>query len=121
LIETQAAFKELCRLLAVVGAIDGTHISISKPKYGPTDYFYFKSGGYTLNCQVVGDNKKRFLDLFLGMPSSTNDARVLQRSSLYRKAIHNNLFNARFSMEGFAPYLLDDSGYPLLSWLMVPH
>jgi hypothetical protein len=42
--ECQADFKSLCGLLAVVGAIDGTHISIAKPQHGPTDYYYFKSG-----------------------------------------------------------------------------
>jgi hypothetical protein len=29
-----------------VGAIDRTHVSISKPKFGPIDCFYFKLGGY---------------------------------------------------------------------------
>jgi hypothetical protein len=83
LCETQEEFWRLCGLPAVLGAIDGTHISISKPKYGRADYFYFKMGGYMLNCQAVVDSQKQFLDLYLGMPGSTNDARVLRRSSLY--------------------------------------
>ena len=45
LLQTEAAFHELCGLLGVVGAIDGTHVSISKPHFGFADYFYFKSGG----------------------------------------------------------------------------
>jgi hypothetical protein len=75
--QTQRDFQELCGLPAVVGAIDGTHISIAMPRFGAEDYYYFKSGGYTLNCQAVVDSNKRFLDLYLGMPGSTNDARVL--------------------------------------------
>jgi hypothetical protein len=43
--ETQEEFLRLCGLLVVLGAIDGMHISISKPKYGLADYFYFKTGG----------------------------------------------------------------------------
>jgi hypothetical protein len=105
----------------VVGAIDGTHISISKPRFGTANYFYFKSGGYTLNCQAVVDSNKHFLDLYIGMPGSTNDARIFRRSSLYHLAMHNNLFDTRNSMDGFAPYLIGDSGYPLLPWLMVLH
>jgi hypothetical protein len=38
------------------------------------EYYYFKNGGYTLNCQTVVDSRKRFLDLYQGMPESTNDA-----------------------------------------------
>ena len=58
LVETQNDFLRLCGLPTVVGAIDGTHVSISKPRFGAIDYYYFKSGGYTLNCQVVVDSKK---------------------------------------------------------------
>ena len=67
------------------------------------------------------DSNKRFLDLYLGMPGSTNNACVLRRSSLYRLAEQENLFDPRYSMDGFAPFLLGDFRYPCLSWLMVPH
>ena len=72
-LESQNAFKDLCGLPRVVGAIDGMHIAIWKPRHGATDYYYFKSGGYNLNCQAVVDSEIRFVDLFLGMPGSTND------------------------------------------------
>jgi hypothetical protein len=69
----------------------------------------------------VVDSNKRFLDLYLGMPGSTNDSRILRRSFLYHLGISGNLFDARYAIDGFNPYLLGDSGYPLLPWLMVPH
>ena len=119
--ETQQKFFNLCGLPVVVGAIDGTHVPIAKPKHVPADYFYFKSGGYSLNCQAVVDSEKRFLDLYLGMPGSTNDCRVLRRSSLYDLAMHNNLLDDQQAFQGFSPFLLGDLGYPLLPWLMVPH
>ena len=71
-------------IVAVVGVIDAMHISISKFTIGLEDYFYFKTHGYTLNCQAIVDSKKIIFNLFLGMPGSTNDARMLQRSSLYQ-------------------------------------
>ena len=74
-----------------------------------------------MSCQAVVDNNKRFLDIYLGMPGSTNDAHIFWRSSLYHLAFWNNLFDARFAVDGFSPYLLGDSCYPLLHWLMVPH
>jgi hypothetical protein len=118
LVETQVAFKALCKILAIVGAIDGTHIHIVEPAARPEDYYYFKSGGYSLNCQVVVDSEKHFFDLYLGMPGSTNDARILHRSSLYHLATHENLFDAQYNMDGFPPFLFGDSGYPLLPWLI---
>jgi hypothetical protein len=66
-------FQDLYGLPTIVGAIDGTHISITKHVVG-AEYYYFKNGGYTLNCQTVVDSRKRFLDLYQGMPESTNDA-----------------------------------------------
>jgi hypothetical protein len=100
-IQTQNAFKEVCGLPDVLGAIDCTHISISKPKVGSEDYYHFKSGGYTFNCQAVVDSNKKFLDLYLGMPGSTHDERVLRRSSLYHLAQNNNLFDPRAGIDGF--------------------
>lgn len=61
----QAHFAELCSLPGVVGAIDGMQISISKPNFSPADYYYFKSRGYSMNCQVVVDANKRFMDLYI--------------------------------------------------------
>lgn len=119
--QTQQHFYDLCGLPGFVGAIDGTHISISKPQHVPVDYFYFKSRGYILNCQAVVDSEKHFLDLYLGMHGSTNDCRMLRRSSLYDLAMHNNLLGNEHAVHGFSPYVLGDSGYPLLPWLMIPH
>lgn len=114
-------FQQLCGLPGVVGAIDGTHIAISKPKYCPIDYYYFKSGGYSINCQAVVDNSRRFMDLYVGMPSSTNDSRMLRRSMLFYRGEHGTLWEHGLSFHGFSPSLLGDGGYPLLPWLMVPH
>ena len=119
--ETQQKFYDLCGLPRVVGAIDGTHISISKPIQGPADYFYFKSGGYTLKCQAFVDSEKRFTNLYLGMPGSTNDSRVLRSSSLFDLGMRNCLVDDEDAIHGFTPYLISDLGYPLLPWLMVPH
>jgi hypothetical protein len=114
LVEAQVEFHNLCSLPAVVGAIDYTQIHIAKPAESPKDYFYFKSGGYTLNCQAVVNSRKRFLDLYLEMPGSTNDARVLCQSTLYQLAMHENLFDVCYSMDGFLPFLLGESGYSFL-------
>ena len=119
--EVAGDFENLCGLLGILGAIDGTHFAISKPKLGPSDYYYFKSGGYMMHCQAMVDSSKHFLDLNVGMPGSTNDARVLRRSALFERGQRSVLWLGPPAFEGFAPYLLGDASYPLLPWLMVPH
>jgi hypothetical protein len=53
----------------VHGAIDGTHISISKPKLVfVKDYYYHKSGSYSIVAQVVVDVRRKFINLYVGLP-----------------------------------------------------
>ena len=121
LCEIQDKFQDLCSLPGVVGAIDGVHFSISKPCVSPAEYFYFKKGGYSINCQAVVDSEKRFLDLYVGMPGSTNDARMLRRSTFYHLASHGHIMDDRATVDRFSPYVIADVGYPLLPWMLVPH
>lgn len=121
-LQNMEAFKDYCGLPGIIGTIDGTHFSISKPSHFPEDYYYFKSNGYSIVCQAVVDHEKRFLDLFVGLPGSVNDSRVLRRSGLFRKATDGRIVEGlAVSQDGFTPYLLGDKGYPLLPWLMTPY
>ena len=67
------------------------------------------------------DSSKHFTDLFIGMPRSTNDAQVLRHSSLYYKVVHNKLWDPALKFDGFSPFLIGDSGYPLIPCLIVPN
>jgi len=49
-----------------------------------------------------------------------NDAKVLRLCSIYRKATWEELFSEQNSHESINPYVINDKGYPLLPWLMVP-
>jgi len=84
-VETTINFQTLSGLPIVIGAIDSTHFEIAKPCFGSTDYFYFKSVGYSLNCQAIVDSQKRFLDFYTGMPGLTNDRRMLKRFNLFHQ------------------------------------
>jgi hypothetical protein len=74
-----------------------------------------------MQLQAVVDCQKKFKDIFDGMPRSMNDTCVLQISSLHWKAINGNLLQIDQGENGIKPYVIGDMGYPLLSWLMVPH
>ena len=66
---------------------------------------------------------EKVLDVYIGLPGSLNDARVLRRSGLFSKVQERNglIDGLSISEEGFRPYLLGDKGYPLLPWILTPH
>jgi hypothetical protein len=119
--QTILDFKSWCGMPSVQGAIDCTHIAISKPPAFPEDYWYFKTSAYSMVAQAVVDSKKLFTNVYVGLPGSVNDQRVLRRSSLWQKIMRCRLMSIDGGyQEGVTPYLLGDKGYPLLSWIMVP-
>jgi hypothetical protein len=61
------------------------------------------------------------VDVFVGMSSSMNNEKILQLSSIYWKATRDDLFNEQNLHEGIRPYIIEDEGYPLLPWLIMPH
>jgi len=61
---------------------------------------------------------KKFIDVFVGLPCTINELKVLHQFGLYKKVQYNGLFEIeKVSQNGFAPYFLDDKGYPLISWI----
>jgi hypothetical protein len=77
--EVMLDFKRFCGMPSVHGALDCTHIAISKPSEFPEDYWYFKTGGYSMVAQAVVDAKKQFRSIFVGLPGSINDQRLLRK------------------------------------------
>eukprot|EP01018_Ginkgo_biloba_P008023 Gb_17152 [translate_table: standard] len=77
------------------GAIDATHITITKP-YGVdgTDY-YNRKQSYSVVLQGVCDTNRRFLDVFCGFPGSVHDSRILQNSGLYKRAEDKDILHGK--------------------------
>ncbi len=80
LVKVMVGFKTFCGLPFIHGAIDVIHIHKSKRTF-VRDYFSFKSKFYNMQLQVV-DYQKKFTYVFVGIPSSMNDACNLPTSSL---------------------------------------
>lgn len=106
-----AKFERNHKIPDVIGAIDCTHIRIKAPKENRTAFFNRKRY-YSINLQVVVDANKRFISVSCGEPGSLHDSRVLRRSELYRKADADIFPNGTF--------LIGDSAYPSLEWLVPP-
>lgn len=84
----------------VLGAIDGTHISIKCP-VPLHDQYINRKLRYSIQLQAVCDHKGKFLSIFTGCAGSVHDQRVLRNSPLY--------CDATFPPHGY--FLLGDSGY----------
>ena len=113
LLQVMSDFKAWCHMPRVVGAIDCTHIHIMKSRIlYLEDYYYYKTNGYSIIAQAIVDSKKRFIDLFVGMPGSTNDSHTLRQSGLYANVQHRRILDDINGVqhEGFSPYLLGDKG-----------
>ncbi|XP_052696058.1 putative nuclease HARBI1 [Crassostrea angulata] len=93
----------------VIGALDGTHISIKAPTENPQSYINRK-GYYSLQLQAVCDSDMKFLNCFCGYAGSCHDARVLRNSDLWNYGLE--VCNGN--------HIIADGAYPLRRWLMTP-
>ncbi|XP_018372880.1 PREDICTED: putative nuclease HARBI1 [Trachymyrmex cornetzi] len=98
----------------VLGAIDSTHIQIIKPTCNARNYCNRKKF-FSINLQAIVDADMCFTNIYCGEPGSLHDARVFRRSLLYEMVIQDK--NLLFPNQTF---LLGDSAYPCLSWLIPP-
>ncbi len=82
---------------------------------------FFQIQSLHMQQQTIIDHRKQFLDVFMGMLGSMNDARGLRLFLIYLKVTWGNLFSDSNLHNGIKPSMIRNKGYPLLLWLMVPH
>ena len=78
---------------------------------------------YIAGCSKSQVSFHRYIYIYIGWPGSVHDARVLEHSSLYEKAIGENLLpssSRSIAGESVPLFILGDSAYPLMTWLMKP-
>lgn len=129
--KTKRNFYDIAKFPRVIGAIDCTHIKIISPgiyvKFlmfsfiyrfltlflggDNAEYFRNRKGYFSLNIQVVGDQKLFIRDIVARWPGSSHDQTIFNNSRL----------QARFEMGEFGnSILLGDSGYALRKFLITP-
>ena len=87
-----------------------------------TDYYNWK-GFYSVVTQGVVDYQYRFMDVYTGWPGGVHDAHMFAHSSLYKLGVNSRLLpDTKQSIGGTEVplYLIADSAYPMLTWLMKP-
>jgi hypothetical protein len=103
----------------VIGAIDGLAIKIRCPTLSdeiadPGNY-YCRKGFYALNAQVICDKFRRVLWISTGHKGSTHDSTAFLGTDLYKLLKERCEYLLEHGL-----FLVGDTAYPLLTFLMVP-
>ncbi|XP_018364042.1 PREDICTED: putative nuclease HARBI1 isoform X1 [Trachymyrmex cornetzi] len=108
-------FRQLHGFPGVIGAIDGSHITISAPTENPDNYINRK-GYHSILLQGICDHTLKFIDVFTGMCGSVHDAIVWRLSDIATLIAQdeNRYFQNQY-------HLLADSAYPLSNYMLTPY
>lgn len=95
-----------------VGVIDGTPAHIFQRPHVDGETFFTRKQRYSMNVQLICDDRRRIRYYYLGWPGSVYDNTVIEKSHMY---LHPELY--------FSPgeFLLADSGYALLPFVCTPY
>ncbi len=103
-------FYKIAKLPGIIGAVDGTHVSIQAPSSDQEPYYVKRDGYHSVNVQGICDAKGRFVNVVADWPGSTHDSRILRTS-------HVCMELASGRKKGI---LVGDSAYAGSNWLLTP-
>ena len=108
-----------------VGALDGKHIAIKKPKKSGSEYFNYKGYFSLVLLALVGADCK-FLWVNAGASGSSSDAQIFNRSKLKRRTENGTLGLPPPELLGpggpdLNYFLLGDNVFALIPWLVKPY
>ncbi|XP_029348186.1 putative nuclease HARBI1 [Acyrthosiphon pisum] len=106
-------FQQIAGIPDVLGAIDGSYISIRKPKHKIRSTYVNRHHDCSLTLQAICNAKKKFVDVFTGTPGKMHDARILQHSFIYKDAYLQQVCRSKY-------HILGDAAYPLEENIITP-
>ena len=129
ILKTGRKIKEIFRnrwnVPHAVGALDGKHIAIKKPKKSDSEYFNYKGYFFVVLLALV-DADYKFLWVNVGASGSSSDAQIFNRSKLKRRIENGSLgLPPPEPLGPWGPdlhyFLLEDNAFALLPWLIKPY
>jgi hypothetical protein len=99
---TSRRFANEHGLPGAVGVVDGTPVNFFQRPHVDGEAFWTRKCRYSMNVQLICDDRRKILYYFLGWPGSVYDATVFGQSDLFQNP------EAYFSL---MEYLIADSGY----------
>ena len=107
--QIKQGFQQIQGFPHVIGCIDGTHIPIKKPRQNAAN-FMNRKGYYSVNTQIVCDDKLRIRNIVCRWVGSTHDSRIFENSTL----------STAFENRDLGGILLGDNGYACKDYLLTP-
>jgi hypothetical protein len=107
-----------------IGALDGKHIAIKKPKKSGSTYYNYK-GFYSIVLMAAVDSDYRFIWCSIGYPGCSSDAGIFNRSRL-RRGLENGTLGLpapeplRGDDRNIPYFFVGDDAFPLQEWMMKP-
>jgi hypothetical protein len=113
-LQIASAFSNKSRMPPVViGAVDSRENPFLKPRDNHESYFNRKHF-HSIKIQAICNADSLYMDVFIGWPGRSHDARTFLNSPIFKKLSDENILR-----EGFC--ILGDSAYPLKEWLLTPY
>ncbi|XP_050091371.1 uncharacterized protein LOC126574971 [Anopheles aquasalis] len=112
-------FELQANMPRAMGVLDCMHIAIAPPEEEPESYIN-SNGWSSVILQVAVDSNGCFMDVSQHS-GCTNDETVLFESPIYETMERQQFPTIMLNDKPLNPFLLADSGYPLLPWLMTPY
>ncbi|CAM0149645.1 unnamed protein product [Urochloa decumbens] len=120
----KARFEKIYGLPNCCGAIDTTHILMCSSNQPNSKVWLDNENKNSMVLQAVVDTDMRFRDIVSGWPGSMDDSCILRTSGLYRLCEKGVRLDGQMQLPGGSAvreYIVGDSSYPLLPWLMTPY
>lgn len=124
--EIKSKFEKIQGLPNCCGVIDTTHILMCLPSSDPTNNLWLdQMKNHSMVLQAIVDPEMRFRDIVTGWPGKMEDWLIFQSSNFYRLCDEGERLNGKKLelSEGseIREYIIGDSGYPLLPYLVTPY
>jgi hypothetical protein len=99
-------------LPGAVGIVDGTHICFEQKPHIDGEVYFSRKSRYSINLQLICDDKKRITFYQTGWPGSVGDSTIFDESHLCKQP------ELYFSNDEF---LLADAGYGAKAFICTPY
>lgn len=124
--EIKCKFENIGGLSNCCGAVDNTHIMMTLPSVDTSNSVWLdREKNCSMVLQAIVDPNMRFRDIITGWPGSMSDEQVLRSSSFFKLAEEGKRLNGCMKIlpEGIVAreYIIGDTGFPLLPWLLTPY